>query len=519
MRLIWGKGITAENGIANEQDQVLSFKVRQPFLAEFHCERQSRRAACLPITPMSLRFSASVAWEQAQQIMLVSAQGGRRSPTLDRSDEGALFISRIQFRGPFPEAATFRIEIPDGLTDETGRPLANANLFPLQVKTAEFPPLAKFAARFGIVEWKADPTLPVTLRNLEPEVRTRLLHVAEAMEDEVSRSATDGPDQISGRHLHLSPDQPQDILAWLRAVATTARDRSIFGTRQTPLSVKSFNLPKPHEAQPLEVVGIPLEAPGLYIVEIESPRLGASLLGKPQSMFVPTSVLVTNLSVHFKWGREASLIWVTTLDEGRPVPAAQVAVHDCTGKTLWAGPTDAQGIARVGKLPPQEALAACPYEAPLSHYDSQQMTAINRLDGGLFVTATLANDFSFVHTSWDRGIEPWRFQLPLANAREAIITHTVLDRSLLRAGDTVSMKHILRQQTLHGFSSVPVDQLPNRVSIRHVGSEEQYTLPLSWEAGGYCRKLLGHSQGGQAWALPGRVAATGAGTGSRGVGP
>ena len=280
---------------------------------------------------------------------------------------------------------------------------------------------------------------------------------------------------------------------WLRAVATAARDRSILGTRQTSPPVKSFVLPKLHETKPLEVVGIPLEAPGLYIVEIESPRLGASLLGKPHSMFVPTSVLVTNLAVHFKWGGEASLIWVTTLDEGHPVPAAQVAVHDCQGTTLWAGPTDAQGIARVGRLPPQGSLAACPYEGNLQHYDSQQTLAINRLDRGLFVTATLADDFSFVHSSWDRGIEPWRFQLPLTDEREASITHTVLDRSLFRAGDMVHMKHILREQTLHGFSKGPDEQLPNRVSIRHVGSQEQYPLPLSWDAEGIAES---------SWAIP-----------------
>jgi hypothetical protein len=62
----WGKGITAASGVPNEQDQVLAFKVRPQFTAEFHCERQSRRAACLPITPMRLRFSAPIAWEQAR---------------------------------------------------------------------------------------------------------------------------------------------------------------------------------------------------------------------------------------------------------------------------------------------------------------------------------------------------------------------------------------------------------------------------------------------------------------------
>jgi hypothetical protein len=196
------------------------------------------------------------------------------------------------------------------------------------------------------VEWKADPTLPVTLRNLEPEVWTRLLQVAEAAGSETTPSATDTLDQIVGRHLHLSPDRPRDISAWLRAVATAARDRSVFGAQPASPAIKSFTLPNPHEAKPMEAVGISLEAPGLYVVELESSRLGASLLGKPQSMFVPTAVLVTNLSVHVKWGREASLIWVTMLDEGRPVHEAQVAVHDCTGKTLWAGPTDARDRTR-----------------------------------------------------------------------------------------------------------------------------------------------------------------------------
>jgi hypothetical protein len=46
------------------------------------------------------------------------------------------------------------------------------------------------------------------------------------------------------------------------------------------------------------------------------------------------------------------------------------------------------------------------------------------------------------------------------------------------------MKHILREQTLHGFSKVPDEQLPNRVSIRHVGSQEQYPLALFWDGEG-----------------------------------
>ena len=105
-------------------------------------------------------------------------------------------------------------------------------------------------------------------------------------------------------------------------------------------------------ARAFEVVGIPFKKPGLYIVELESTILGTSLLGSPSPMYVPTAVLVTNLSVHFKWGRESSLVWVTTLDTGEPVKEAMVTVKDCQEKILWKGKTDANGIARIeGSLP------------------------------------------------------------------------------------------------------------------------------------------------------------------------
>ena len=63
-----------------------------------------------------------------------------------------------------------QLEIPGDLRDDAGRRLSNQKRFPLTVKTDVAPPLAKFAAKFGIIELNADATLPVTLRNVEPEV-------------------------------------------------------------------------------------------------------------------------------------------------------------------------------------------------------------------------------------------------------------------------------------------------------------------------------------------------------------
>jgi hypothetical protein len=58
------------------------------------------------------------------------------------------------------------------------------------------------------------------------------------------------------------------------------------------------------DPRPFEVVGIPLAEPGYHVVEVESRRLGESLLDRKAPMYVRTGVLVTNLGVHFKQGRE-----------------------------------------------------------------------------------------------------------------------------------------------------------------------------------------------------------------------
>ena len=121
--LVWGKMVSAESGVTNEQEQVISFKVRQPVMAELQCERLSRRSACLSITPINLRFSIAVSWVQARRINLVAVQGGRRTPAADRSGETAQFVTTISFRGPFPAASTFRIEIPPDR--ENSIPIAN----------------------------------------------------------------------------------------------------------------------------------------------------------------------------------------------------------------------------------------------------------------------------------------------------------------------------------------------------------------------------------------------------------
>src|SRR5262249_33225022 len=79
---------------------------------------------------------------------------------------------------------TLRIELPKELRDDAGRSLSNAEMFPLQTKTAGAPALVKFpAATFGVLELNAEPTLPVTVRHVEGDLAVKRLAVAPGVRD------------------------------------------------------------------------------------------------------------------------------------------------------------------------------------------------------------------------------------------------------------------------------------------------------------------------------------------------
>ena len=513
MRVIWGKGIAAvaDPKVVTTIEQRFRYVVRAAFTAEFTCERERANAPCLPIRPMSVRFTAPISREAAAQIRLRPAGGEPLAPVFDKDDK-AVEVSEVSFPKPLAENASFSIEMPAGLKDNAARPLANASAFPLKVQTGNAPPIAKFAAApFGIVERfaeraaeraaerSADAMLPVTLRHVQPDLR------AAAATGAVASGAASG--QVRVKRLQSDAD----ILAWYAKLqkyhesSITAKEAGLperewyafedetrangkvvkrrversVGTREVSLlardpGARRLDLPQLEggDPRPFEVVGIPLAEPGYHVVEIESLRLGQSLLDKRAPMFVRTGVLVTNLGVHFKLGRENSVVWVTTLDRGKPVEGADVVVNDCNGQPQWSGRTDAKGLAVVAKA----------LDADVDHCVA---------DSGYFVTARKADDkggaidVAFVFSGWQKGIESWRFNVPTGRgAQPDVRVSTVFDRTLFRAGETVSMKHFARVETSAGLALLRPERMPTRVKVVHQGSGQEYTFPLTWTGAG-----------------------------------
>ena len=205
-------------------------------------------------------------------------------------------------------------------------------------------------------------------------------------------------------------------------------------------------------------MGIPMSGPGFYVVEIESQLLGERLLVSPEqakalkssrhkapSMYVPTAALVTNLAAHFKWGRGI----VPGLGHLSGQGSAGQGGRCFRQKLQWKDHLAGERLT-IRALPPLKRLSPPENELPYCKLDanySEVSQALGSLQGGLYVFARTGQDMTFTHSSWDEGIEPWRYQLPAAygSAKDGIIAHTILDRKLFRAGETVHMKHILRR--------------------------------------------------------------------------
>lgn len=500
--------------LLSENTFSLDYVVRPPFKATLSCQRENSRANCTPLSPLVLEFTAPVAVRWLSDVQLVDADGKRYS-SLPADTESSTAVSEWRFPGPFPGGARLRLTLPEALVDDSDRQLSNARQFPLDVQLADYPLLVKFAAApFGIIErFPLEPALagadtgpalvPLTVRKVEQALATRELALsAGTVSDHLVRSDQDILRWIVRlKRLEqgaFTAAQINDILAD-RAIGDSGSSdhplvdvRGVSALSHTP-GVRSLTLPPAtlsgsgegesgqpgppagsSDIRPFEVIGVPVSEPGFHVIEVESPLLGQALLEPARPMFVRTSVLVTNLSVHMKLGRDDLMAWVTALDTGKPVAGAQVSALDCTGRQLAEGQTDEQGVWHVVK--------------PLDITDYCPETGL----GGVMVSARVAQDHpaaygkadvSFVMSDWNRGIEPWRFNVPVNSLRSpTLVTHTVLDRTLFRAGEQVSMKHYLRQQTRHGLAVPPESTArPTQVVITHDGSGESTRLPLQWQ--------------------------------------
>ncbi len=489
VKLTLPRGMQGESGLENLSEQTFVYNVREAFRATFSCEREREEKGCLPISGMTLGLNRDVAWSELAGAHLRVVRGPqkgfakgkkifpRRPEELKVSKNPN--VTALRFDAPFPPATEFELVLgKKTIVDSMGGSLANASSFPLAVRTEEAPPMVKFPKNFGILEWKPEAVLPVTVRAIEGTVPVNVGSLA-SRALRVKKPPMDGL-----RYWTKEVDRHQDRF-YAAAPGDDLRARSVFREdkdRLAGMKAEKFDLPLPGGGKAFEVVGIPLKEPGFYVVEIESPRLGASLVPSGKPMFVSTTVLVTNLAVHLKQGLRSSVVWVTALDTGLPVSGAKVAIRDCGGAVLFESKTDADGLWRIEKPFPPKGI--CPGSTSIGVYDGQE----DRFPmSGYYASAELGEDYAFTHTSWSQGIEPYRFghyASDYAGVTSHILGGSVLARSLLRAGEKLQARHWVREEIDHGLGFPKAADLPEKIRFQHEGSGQEYLFDAAFKPDG-----------------------------------
>ncbi len=462
MALVWPHQISDPHGVPAGRDQRFDFAVRQAFAAQFQCSRSNGKAGCSPITPAQVVFSSAIDRATALGVRLKLADGSERAPTLDDSDRSATEVTTLNFPGPFPADSTATVVLPGVVHDLSGRVLGNAARFPLPVHFDPAPPLVKFAAPFGIVEANEGAVLPVTVRAVEPALAA---HVT----------------SVGGTSARIADDD-RVIADWLRKV--NKANESSYETVERPggesVTINHtgeaailpggtpVTIALPGKGRDFEVIGIPLAGKGFHVVELASPALGAALLGRAVPRHVSAAALVTDMAVHFKWGRESSLVWVTHLSTGLPVDHAAIRISDaCDGRQLASGVTDA-----TGRLLVRQGLPA-PSFANDCRTGGDDGDDTGRARRPLMVSARAAGDMSFVLTSWNKGIAPYDFDVPFGWGEPHDIIHTVFDRTLVRVGETVHFRHLIRRPQGAGFAFG--QGFTGTLVFAHQGSDTRFT--------------------------------------------
>jgi len=152
-----------------------------------------------------------------------------------------------------------------------------------------------------------------------------------------------------------------------------------------------------------------------------------------------TVVQVTNLGINVKDSPQNTLVFVTTLDAGVPVPQAAVSIRNKENKVLWSGRTDAQGLALAPPLPLRD---------PEDYWMFQ-----------FIVTAEKDGDFAYVGSDWNEGLQSWDFGInfDLNEAKPLLRGRVFTDRGVYKLGEEIHVKAILRTDTPNGINLLPSD--------------------------------------------------------------
>ena len=171
---------------------------------------------------------------------------------------------------------------------------------------------------------------------------------------------------------------------------------------------------------------------GVRPVETMSGAYGTGALGTSGTL-----LQVTNLGVSVKDSPQATLVFVTRLDNAAPVEGAAVAIVDTANRERWRGTTDRDGVA----MAPAMTLRVANHSFQLAYV----------------VTAEKDGDLAYVASDSNNDIQPYTsgHTYQLNEAGEVLRASIFTDRGVYRLGEELHAKAVLRADTPSGMQMLP----------------------------------------------------------------
>ncbi|WP_437662918.1 Ig-like domain-containing protein [Sorangium sp. So ce1182] len=399
IEMVVSQGLRGREGpLPAGEEQRFSYRTYGPLrLLNAQCDRDTPQGRCAAEGGFTLAFSNPVRLADAKRAISVEPAVKLRWPSWLQDDE---LTSHIPLGGPFAPGRSYQVRVAAGLRDAHGQALAGAATE--QIAFGDRWPEAQIGLTGSVFEPAQRREIPVVSMN----VRELSLAVGAMTEEAVL--ALEADPNSPGRSPKMSeiaalPSGKQSVL---RPAAAT-------------------NAPATHLVRASEVLGGEGKRGPLAI--------GISYTARPGTRHARAAseaviAQVTDLGISAKVSPHGSLVWVTRLSTGAPVPGASVWIRTPDMRAPSAVLTDAEGFATI---------------APEA-YRPQTSSGPER--GVIFARA--GDDWTYRRVA--DSLSGWRFGAPSDFSEARPFGMVFSDRGIYRPGDTVRVKGILREEAARG---------------------------------------------------------------------
>ncbi len=388
-------GWTGEAGpLPQTEAKLMRFETYGPLAVQrVSCDQDTPNKHCAPGGSLGVSFSNPVRFRDVKRLLRVTPGLKLRWDTWREEDD---FVSYVDVNGSFKAGSTYTLSVAGALRDKYGQALGRTHAERVRIDDV----------------W---PTVEIGVSG-------------DTLEAAIARPISVGSVNVGDYQLSvaaLSKTQTADLLREHNAEKQLQRLTLI----APPATIKpnaGKNQVHQRRVDPSALLGKPgrgVVALGVTYVEREGRR--------PRTRRDVRLVQVTDLAMSAKVSRHGSLVWVTRLSNGKPVPGARVEVYRPGSGAPLIKQADKDGIARIDARELAPNLAS----------NGRDARAVFIASEGEDWTARPISDF----------LDAWRLDVPLDLSGELRAYGLLFtERGLYRPGDSVQLKGLVRRHTRTG---------------------------------------------------------------------